>query len=195
MQACKPHPLDASLPETPISEVQPPDSVTAKQKVVSATHKAIQRVNGTYLVNLVSRQSGGSWSGGSLGYPRILPWCPSDTDLHVVQRTLGHPRILSRGSLGHPGILPWCPLRHWPPWCPEDPWTSWDPPLVSPQTLAPVVSGGSLGHPGMCLRGHEGRILGCPRDPPDSMGQLCERDMKGGSRDVQGILWTAWAAV
>ena len=47
----------------------------------------------------------------------------------------------------------------------------------------------------MCLRGHEGRILGCPRDPPDNMGQLCERDMKGESQDVQGILWTAWAAV
>ena len=47
MQACKPHPPDASLPETHTSEVQPPDSVAAKEKVVSATHKAIKEVNGT----------------------------------------------------------------------------------------------------------------------------------------------------
>ena len=33
----------------------------------------------------------------------------------------------------------------------------------------------------------KGRIPGCPRDPPDSMGQLCERDMKGGSQDILRI--------
>ena len=32
----------------------------------------------------------------------------------------------------------------------------------------------------------KGRIPGCPRDPPDSMGQLCERDMKGESQDIPG---------
>ena len=52
MQACKPHPLDASLPETHTSEVQPPDSVAAKEKVVSATHKAIKRVNDTLTCQL-----------------------------------------------------------------------------------------------------------------------------------------------
>ena len=31
----------------------------------------------------------------------------------------------------------------------------------------------------------------CPRDPLDSMGQLCERNMKGGSQDVQRIIQTA----
>ena len=50
------------------------------------------------------------------------------------------------------------------------------------------MSKGSSGqHGSLCLRGHEGRIPGCPRDPPDSMGQLCERDMKRGSQDVLGI--------
>ena len=47
MHAFKPHPLDASLPETHTSKVQPPDSVAAKKKVVSATHKAMKKVNGT----------------------------------------------------------------------------------------------------------------------------------------------------
>ena len=64
------------------------------------------------------------------------------------------------------------------------------------------MSKGSSGQDGgLRLRGHQGRIPGCPRYPPDSMGaggmskgssgqhrQLCERDMKGGSRDVLGIL-------
>ena len=71
--------------------------------------------------------------------------------------------MLSRGSLGHLGILPWCSLRHRPPNCPEGPldnpgsslgvpsdtaphvvwripWISRDPPLVPPQTQAPVFS-------------------------------------------------------
>ena len=81
----------------------------------------------------------------------------------------------------------------------------------------PRMSKGSSGHHGgLCLKGHQRRIPGCPRDPPDSMEhvwerlegripgcprnpmmskgssrQLCERDMKGGSQDVQGILQTA----
>ena len=33
------------------------------------------------------------------------------------------------------------------------------------------MSKGSSGqHGGLCLRGHQGRIPGCPGDPPDSMG-------------------------
>ena len=67
---------------------------------------------------------------------------------------------------------------------------------------------------GSCVERHEGRILECPRDPPDSIGfvsegtpredpgmskgssgqhgGLCVRDTKGGSQDVQGILRTGW---
>ena len=62
----------------------------------------------------------------------------------------------------------------------------------------PGLSKGSSGqHGGLCWRGLQGRglqgrILGCPRDPPDSMGACIGRDSKGGSWDVQGILWTAW---
>ena len=115
--------------------------------------------------------------GSSLGVPsdtgpqavRRIPWTSRDPPLVSPQTQA--PK-LSGGSLGHPGILPWCPLRHRPPCCPEDPldipgsslgvpsdtgpqavrripWTSWDPPLVSPQTQAPMLSGGSLGHPGI----------------------------------------------
>ena len=74
------------------------------------------------------------------------------------------------------------------------------------------MSKGSSGqHGGLCLRGSQGRIPGCPRDPLDNMGslhlrghqwripgcprnpltqhgQLCEMDMKGGSWDVLKIL-------
>ena len=87
--------------------------------------------------------------------------------------------MLSGGSLVHPGILPCCSLRHRPPWCLENPlyipgsslvvssdtgphgvwgihWTSQDPPLVSPQTQTPKLSGGSLRHP---------RIPGLPTTP------------------------------
>ena len=73
-------------------------------------------------------------SGGSLGHPGILPWCPlrhrppscPEDFLDIPGSSLGvrsdtGPPILSGGSLGHPGILPWCPLRHRPPCCPEDP--------------------------------------------------------------------------
>ena len=59
----------------------------------------------------------------------------------------------------------------------------------------PGMSKGSSGQQGgLCLRGSQGRIPGCPRDPLDSMGACVWGDPKGGSRDVQGILWTAWAA-
>jgi len=37
------------------------------------------------------------------------------------------------------------------------------------------MSKGSSGqHGGLCLRGHQERILGCPRDPPGSMGPVYE---------------------
>ena len=95
----------------------------------------------------------------SLGHPGILPWCPEAS-------------MLSRGLLGHPRILPRCSLTHRPPCCPEDtldilgsslgvpsdrgphavqriPWTSRDPLMVSPQRQAPMLSGGSLGLPGI----------------------------------------------
>lgn len=56
VRACKPHPPDACLQETHTPEIQPPethppDSVAAKKKVVSATHKAIKRVNYTQKCN------------------------------------------------------------------------------------------------------------------------------------------------
>ena len=100
----------------------------------------------------------------------------------------------SGGSLRHPGILPWCPLRHRLPCCSEDPldtlgsslgvpsdtgphavrrtpWTPWDPPLVSPQTQAPMLSGGPLGHPGILpWYPHSHRAPCCPEDPLDIWG-------------------------
>ena len=107
--------------------------------------------------------------------------------------------MLSGGSLGHPGILPWCPLRHRPPCCPQHPlaipgsscgvpsdtgphavrripWPFRDPPLVSPQTQAPMLSGGSLRHPGIlpwCPLRH--RLPSCPEDPLNIPGsQACQ---------------------
>ena len=100
---------------------------------------------------------------------RRIPWTSQDLPFVFPQTEAP---MLSRGSLGHPGILPSCPLRQRPPCCPEDPldipgsslrvpsdrglhavrripWTSRDPPFVSPQTQAPMLSGGSLGHPGI----------------------------------------------
>ena len=50
--------------------------------------------------------------------------------------------MLFGGSLGVPSDTG----RH-PVW--RIPWTFWDPPLVSPQTQAPMLSRGSLGHPGI----------------------------------------------
>ena len=58
------------------------------------------------------------------------------------------------------------------------------------------MSNGSSGqHGALCVRGHQGRILGCPRDPPDCMGPCVLGDSKRGSRDVHGILRTAWGPV
>ena len=131
-------------------------------------------------------------SGESLGHPRILPWCPPGSSLSVPSDT--EAPVLSGGSLGHPRILPWCPPRYRPPCCPEDPldipgsslgvrpdtgppavrripWTSRDPPLVSAQTQAPLLSGGSLGHPRIllwCPPRH--RPPCCPEDPLDIPG-------------------------
>ena len=46
-----------------------------------------------------------------------------------------------------------------------------------------MSKGSSRQHGGLCLMGHQRRIPGCPRNPPDSVG------------DVQGILLTAWGPV
>ena len=139
-------------------------------------------------------------SGGSLGVPSDtglqtvwrIPWASRDPHLVSPQTQTSK---LSGGSLGHPGILPWCPLRHRPPNCLEDllgipgsslsvpsdrgphpvwrsPWTSRDPPLMSPQTQAPKLSGGSLGHSGILVVPSDTgphavrRIPWTSRDPP-----------------------------
>lgn len=74
VQACKPHPPEACLPETHTSEqpletrpleIHPPDSVAVKKKVVSATHKAIKRVNYTQSTNSIAR--GRYFTGSSAG--------------------------------------------------------------------------------------------------------------------------------
>ena len=132
-------------------------------------------------------------SGGPLGHPGILPWCP----------------------LRH--RPPWClcPLRHRPPWCPEDPldipgsslgvpldtgphgvqripWTSRDPPYVSPQTQAPMLSGGSPGHPWIlpwCPLRH--RPPCCPEDPLDIPGSSLGVPSDTGSQAVRRIPWTS----
>ena len=58
-----------------------------------------------------------------------------------------------------------------------------------------MSKGFSRQHGALCVRGHQGRIPGCPRDPPDSMGPCVWGDSKEGSRDVHGILRTAWGPV
>ena len=203
---------------------------------------------------LVSPQTQASTlSGGSLGHPRVLPWCPlthsppccpedpldipgsslgvpSDTGLHAVRRipwtsqdpplVSPHtqpppPPMLSGGSLGHPGILPWCRLRHRPPRCLEDPldipgsslgvpshtaphavwripWTSQDPPLVSPQTQASTLSGGSLGHPRIlpwCPLSHSPPY--CLEDPLDIPGSSLGVPSDTGLHAVRRIPWTS----
>lgn len=74
VQACKPHPPEACLPETHTSEqpleTRPPDSVAVKKKVVSATHKAIKRVNYTQSANSIAR--GHYFTGSSAGMVPIL---------------------------------------------------------------------------------------------------------------------------
>ena len=134
--------------------------------------------------------------GSSLGVP-------SDKGPHAVRRIPWTYPMLSGGFLGHPGILPWCPIRHRPPCCPEDPldilgsslgvpsdtgphavrrilWTSWDPPLVSPQTKAPMLSGGSLGHTPCC-----------PEDSLDIPGSFLGVPSDTGPHAVRRILWTS----
>ena len=72
-------------------------------------------------------------------------------------------------------------------------WTAWGPVSEGTAREDPGTSTGSYGQNGaLCERGRQGRILGCPRDPPDSMGPCVWGDTKGGSRDVHGILRTAW---
>ena len=146
------------------------------------------------------------------------PCCPKDPwtsrDLPLVSpQTQAH--IVSGGSLGHPGTLSWCPLRHRPTLCPEDPldipgpslgvpsdtgphcvrripWTSRDPPLVSPQTQAHIVSGGSLGHPGTlswCPLRH--RPPCCPEDPLDIPGSSLSVPSDTGPHGVRRIPWTS----
>ena len=123
--------------------------------------------------------------------------------------------MLSGGSVGHPGILPWSPLRHRPPCCPEDPldipgsslhvpsdtvphavrripWTSRDPPLVSPQTQAPMLCGGFLGHPGIlssCPLRH--RPPCCPEDPLDIPGSSLGLPSDTVPHAVRRIPWTS----
>ena len=146
-------------------------------------------------------------SGGSLGHPRILPWCPlrhsppccPEDSLHNPGSSLGvQAPMLSGGSLGHPGILPWCPLgypgtllwcplRHRPPCCLEDPLEIPESSLGVPSDTGPLLSGGSLGHP---------RILpSCPLQTQAPM-------LSGGSQDpsppftsVQGKWTTCTCAI
>ena len=130
---------------------------------------------------------------------RHRPPCFPEDPLDIPRSSLGvlqtQAPMLSGGSLG---ILPWCTLRHRPPCCPGDPldipgsslgvlsdtgphavqripWTSQNPPLVSCQTQALMLSGESLGHPPCC--------------PEDSL------DIPGSSLGVpsdQRIPWTSW---
>ena len=93
-----------------------------------------------------------SWEDiGFLGHPGILRSCPSHTTAHAVRR------------------IPWCPLRHRPL---SRPLTSRDPPLVTPQTQAPILSRGSLGH---------------PRIPPVMSPQTQAPILSGGSLGHPGI--------
>ena len=41
--------------------------------------------------------------------------------------------------------------------------------------------------PRLCLRGHQGRILGCPRDPPNRVGACVWGDTKGSSGQHEGL--------
>ena len=88
--------------------------------------------------------------GSSLGVP-------SDTGPHAVRRILWPSR--DPPLIGVPSDTGTHAVQ-------RISWTSWDPPLVSPQTQAPMLSGGSLGHPGIlpwCPLRH--RPPCCPKDP------------------------------
>ena len=41
--------------------------------------------------------------------------------------------------------------------------------------------------PRLCLRGHQGRIPGCPRDPPNRVGACVWGDTKGSSEQHEGL--------
>ena len=124
-----------------------------------------------------------------------------------------------RGFLGHPGILPWCPLRCRLPMLSRDPldipgssleipsdtgphavqrilWTSQDPPLVSPHTQGPMLSGGSLGHPEILpWDPPTHRAPCCPEDPLDIPGSslgVPPMPPHTGPHAVWRILWTSW---
>ena len=147
---------------------------------------------------------------------RRIPWTSRDPPLPSLQ-TQGP--MLSEGSLGHPGILPCRPFRHRAPCCPEDPldipgsslgvpshigphavrripWTSRDPPLLSLQTQGPMLSGGSLGHPGIlpcCPLTY--RAPCSPKDPLDIPGSSLAVPSNTGPLAVRMILWTSWEPV
>ena len=117
-------------------------------------------------------------------------------------------------TLGHPGMFPWVSLRHRPTWCPEDPldipgsslgvpsdtgphgvrripWTSRDPPLVSPQTQAHMVSGGSLGHPGIlpwCPLRHRPPLASFPNSSRARMKNRKKRGEPGKIYHVRNVI-------
>ena len=72
------------------------------------------------------------------------------------------------------------------------PWTSPDPPLVSPQTQAPMLSGGSPGHPRIlpwCPLRH--RTPCCPEDPLDIPGSSLGVPSDTRTHAVRRIPWTS----
>ena len=72
------------------------------------------------------------------------------------------------------------------------PWTSQDPPLPSPHTQGPTLSGGSRGHPGIlpcCPLSH--RPPCCPEDPLDIPGSSLAIPSDTGPHAVRRIPWTS----
>ena len=59
--------------------------------------------------------------------------------------------------------------------------TAWGPVCEGTPREDPRMSKGASGqHGGLCVRGHQGRIPGCSRDSPDSIGRgLCVRGHQG----------------
>ena len=165
-----------------------------------------------------SGQGGGLWGdtkGGSRDVPGILwtGWRPvsEGTPREDPGMSLGYSGQ-GRGLCvkGHQGRIPGCP-RDPPDWVGDPPdrvgacvWgdtkgsfrTGWGPVCVGTPREDPGMSKGSSGQGGgLCVRGHQGRIPGCPRDPPDREGACVWGDTNGGSQDVQGILQTVWTPV
>ena len=124
--------------------------------------------------------------------------------------------MLSRVSLEHTGILPWCPSHKAAHAVRSIPWTYRDPPLVSlsqscpccpeerldiprsslhvPLIQLPMLSGGSLGHPGILpsctLRQWPNGVRRIPwtsRDPPLVFPQTQDPKLSGGSLGHPGI--------